>query len=109
MIFDTNADNFDIKYVLALLNSKALNFRYKSIGKQTGNGIFEYFENQVSKLPIPQIEKAKQQPFVDKVAAIIAAKQNSQDTSTLEAELDAMVYVLYGMSDDEINIIEGRN
>ena len=106
VIFDTNPEAYSIKYVLALLNSKLLNYRYKSIGKQTGNGVFEYFENQVSQLPIPTIELDNQQPFAEKVDAIIAAKQNNTDTSQLEAELDAMVYALYGLSDDEIKLIE---
>ncbi len=57
VIFDTN-DELDLKYLLALLNSKTLNFRYKSIGKQTGSGVYEYFENGVGKLPIPKIPKS---------------------------------------------------
>ncbi len=106
VIFDTNPMQYDIKYVLALLNSKVLNYRYKSIGKQTGGGVFEYFENQVSKLPIPKIEKNAQQPFIDKVNAIMQAKQNGADTSQLEQELDEMIYALYGLKEDEIEIIE---
>jgi hypothetical protein len=57
-----NNNKYDLKYILALLNSKLLNFRYKSIGKQTGNGVFEYFENQITKLPIadspPEVQAA---------------------------------------------------
>jgi len=57
VIFDTNQE-VDLKYLLALLNSKLLNFRYRSIGKQTGSGVYEYFENGVGKLPIPKIPKS---------------------------------------------------
>lgn len=106
VIFDTDPAQYDIKYVLALLNSKVLNYRYKSIGKQTGSGVFEYFENQVSKLPIPKVEKEAQQPFIDKVDAIIAAKQNGEAASQLERELDTMVYALYGLEEEEITLIE---
>ncbi len=42
VIFGTNP-KLNLKYVLALLNSKLLNFRYKRIGKQTGSGVYEYF------------------------------------------------------------------
>jgi len=42
-----------------------LNYRYKSIGKQTGGGVFEYFANGVGKLPIPVIDLVAQQPFID--------------------------------------------
>lgn len=37
-------------------------------------------------------------------------KENPQaDTSTLEAEIDQMVYKLYGLSEEEIGIVEGGN
>ncbi len=57
VIFDTNSA-LSLKYLLALVNSKTLDFRYKSIGKQTGSGVYEYFENGVGKLPIPTIPKS---------------------------------------------------
>lgn len=44
----------------ALLNSKVLNFRYRALGglgKLTGKGMFEYFENQVGDLPIPDLSE----------------------------------------------------
>lgn len=66
VVFGNNPD-YHLKYILALLNSNLLNYRYKSIGKQTGSGVFEYFENQISKLPIPMISKKKQQPFINLV------------------------------------------
>ena len=66
VIFETNSD-ISIKYVLALLNSKLLSFRYKSIGKQTGSGVFEYVPNGVGKLPIPNIDMSAQQPFIELV------------------------------------------
>ena len=52
-------DNKIEPYALcALLNSKILNFRYRvlgGLGKLTGKGMFEYFENQVGDLPIPNL------------------------------------------------------
>ena len=56
--YDPEDLKLDKLYALvALLNSKVLGFRYTvlgGIGKLTGKGIFEYFENQVGDLPIPQ-------------------------------------------------------
>jgi type I restriction-modification system DNA methylase subunit len=71
VIFDTNS-NVSIKYILALLNSKVLNYRYKSIGKQTGGGVFEYFANGIGKLPIPVISFNDQEPFILIVEKIIS-------------------------------------
>jgi len=36
------------------------------------------------------------------------AKKESVDTATLEACIDNMVYALYGLSDEEIAVVEGR-
>ncbi len=103
-----NDERIDIRYVLALLNSKLLNFRYHGIGKQTGGGIYEYFENQISKLPIPDIDKDCQQPFIELVDAVIEAKRAGRDTSELEEEIDRKVYALYGMMEEEIEFLEGE-
>jgi hypothetical protein len=75
VIFQTNPD-IRIEYILALLNSKVLNFRYKSIGKQTGNKSFEYFPNGVGKLPIPMISLREQEPFIQKSQELMTLKQS---------------------------------
>ena len=77
VIFDTN-ENLSIKYVLALLNSKLLSFRYKSIGKQTGNGSFEYFPNGVGKLPIAEISSQEQAPYIKLVDELINLNNQRQ-------------------------------
>lgn len=55
--YDPEDLKLDQLYALvAFLNSKVLEFRYTALGglgKLTGKGIFEYFENQVGDLPIP--------------------------------------------------------
>ncbi|MDD1427966.1 Eco57I restriction-modification methylase domain-containing protein [Dolichospermum sp. ST_sed9] len=56
-------ENIDVNIlfcICSLLNSKVLEFRYRAlggIGKLTGKGMFEYFENQVGDLPIPQLNE----------------------------------------------------
>ncbi|MBS3934512.1 MAG: N-6 DNA methylase [Truepera sp.] len=48
----------DLYAICSLLNSSVLNFRYRALGgpgKLTGKGMFEYFENQVGDLPIPDL------------------------------------------------------
>ena len=109
VIFDTS-NELSLKYLLALLNSKLLTFRYKSIGKQTGSGVFEYFENGVGKLPIPSATPEQQKPIIDLVDKILVAKKadNTADTSAMEAEIDRLVYSLYGLTEEEIKIVEGK-
>lgn len=51
-----------------------------------------------------------QQPLIDKVCQILAIKKDNPmaDTSALEREIDLMVYELYGLSEEEIGIVEGK-
>lgn len=118
VIFDTN-ENYDIKYILALLNSKLLTFRYKSIGKQTGNGIYEYFPNGISKFPIPKIPLDDQKQFVvlaDKIMNLINKLKTCntpQEEKLIKIQIDKVdeqinkkVYELYDLSEEEIAIIE---
>jgi type I restriction-modification system DNA methylase subunit len=55
--YDPNNLKLNRLYALvALLNSKVLEFRYRALGglgKLTSRGMFEYFENQIGDLPIP--------------------------------------------------------
>ena len=45
------------------------------------------------------------------VDRILSAKKSNPfaDTTALEREIDRLVYDLYGLNEDEIKIVEGRN
>lgn len=60
-------------------------------------------------LPIKKIPSIEQQPFIKLVDQILTLKKSNPqaDTSALEREIDAMVYALYGLTDEEIAIVEG--
>ena len=118
VIFDTN-EELNIKYLLALLNSKVLTFRYQSIGKQTGGGSYEYFENGISKLPIPKISYDNQQPIIELTDKMIELNKKLSICNTpYEKKLiktqidktneiiDGLVYELYDLTDEEIKIVE---
>ena len=59
-------------------------------------------------LPIPNISFDSQKPFIDRVKTILSAKAQNQDTQALERELDQLVYELYGLTEAEIGIVEGK-
>jgi hypothetical protein len=118
VIFKAN-NSYSLKYIIALLNSKLLTFRYKSIGKQTGGGSYEYVPNGVSKLPIPEISLEKQKPFIELTEEIMRIKKESSNVKTphdkkiiaiqiesITNEIDIIVYKLYGLTDEEIDIIK---
>jgi hypothetical protein len=59
-------------------------------------------------LPIPARSSEQQTPVERLVDLILAAKQCAVEagTSALEREIDELVYALYGLSKDEIKIVE---
>ena len=59
--------------------------------------------------PIPAVPPEKQKPVERLVERILLAKQRDAeaDVTALERELDELVYGLYALMPDEINIVEG--
>ena len=60
------------------------------------------------KFPIKQISITDQQPFISLVEQILVAKKSDpvSDTKAFEREIDQLVYELYGLTDEEIKIVE---
>ena len=60
------------------------------------------------KLPIPDVSPEKQAPIIELVDQILDAKRTAPnaDISNLENEIDQIVYLLYGITTDEIAIVE---
>jgi hypothetical protein len=89
VIFETNID-YSVKFIICLLNSKLLTFRYKGLAKQTGGGIFEFLPNSISKIPIPALDKSNQIKFIELADKIIVLKKqfNQQLNKVLERITD---------------------
>ncbi len=101
----------NLKYVLALLNSRLLFYVFVKFYAGT---IFDtegirYKKAFLENLPLARISEPEQRPFVVLVDRILAAKRAdpAADVSTLEAEIDTLVYQLYGLTDEEIAMVEG--
>jgi hypothetical protein len=105
-----------IKYLIGILNSKLMNWFYRFIGKPKGK-IKEYFNRPLSLIPIKKISLTQQQPFiafVDKILSLTQSDdylQNAQQQAkvkVIEEEIDQLVYKLYGLTPEEIKIVEGE-
>ena len=95
-------------YLLAVLNSKLLDWYFRLIGVERDGGYYEYKPMFIERLPIPQITADEQRPFIRLVDNILAAKADdpAADTGECEAEIDQLVYGLYGLTEEEIGEIE---
>ncbi|WP_423750485.1 Eco57I restriction-modification methylase domain-containing protein [Helicobacter pylori] len=104
-------DKTEIKYLTALLNSKCIYFAMRKF--YMGGGIEgELKTNNLEKIPIPQITE-KNQELADKIIALVdkilqakAKDPPKANTQRSEKEIDALVYQLYHLTDEEIKIIE---
>jgi len=118
VIFDTNGEA-PLMYLLAILNSRLFKWRYNSLAKQTGSGVFEYMPNSIGRFPVPKADKTKQEALSGFVTQMLALKQKehsepnpqakkiiARQIGALDAAIDKAVYELYGLSQGEIKTIE---
>lgn len=116
------------KFFLGILNSRLSFYYFKQIAPDLGNKSLRWKKIFLEKLPIPPITSqnagivAQIEALVDK---ILQAKKHTStgdtvsssnssastphaDTSQWEREIDRLVYELYGLTEEEIEIIENK-
>ena len=100
-----------IKYLCAILNSNLITWFMRNTALTSGMGVTRWEEKglAVETIPIPKIPAAEQRPFIRLVDSILSAKADdlAADTVEQEAEIDRLVYELYGLTEEEIGAVEG--
>ena len=91
-----------LMYLCAVLNSALVTWFMRNSALNSGMGTTRWVRFTVDRIPIPVIDIAGQRPFIRAVNAIQDALRTGADTMILEAELDSLVYELYGLTADEI-------
>ena len=100
-----HADQFQLKYLLALLNSKLLDYFFKSYGKLMDYR-FEYYPGPVGNIKIKYSDSQEKFIFIiDKILEKKSIDANF-DTSDLENQINNLVYELYNITAEEIEIVE---
>ncbi|GAA7825941.1 class I SAM-dependent DNA methyltransferase [Helicobacter pylori] len=102
-----------LRYLLGMLHSKLITFAFKTFyaGGGLGESGYRYKKAFIERLPIPKITE-KNQELADKITNYAEqilqtkAKDPKANTQRLEKEIDALVYRLYHLTDEEIKIIE---
>ncbi|MCD6231422.1 Eco57I restriction-modification methylase domain-containing protein, partial [Candidatus Aerophobetes bacterium] len=108
----------NLKYLIAVLNSKPTVFFFKLFyaGGGLGEKGYRYKKAFLEQFPIPEISKKEQLPFITLVTKILSLTQsedyleNPQKQAKVkeyECQIDQMVYNLYDLTEDEIKIVEG--
>jgi len=117
---DIIKNKIDLRYVLALFNSKLLNYFYQIMTEEKGRAFAQVKTVNVKNLPFILPNKAKHDSLVSLVDQMFLLKkkenseQNQQAKTMISRQIegvnnaiDKMVYELYELTDEEIKIIEG--
>lgn len=106
----------NLKFLIAILNSNLIAFWIKLSAATLGEGSYGakiYIENS----PILKISENQQQPFIDLVDKILEITKDEDypynedkkaQVRELEHQIDQLVYKLYGLTEEEIEIIENE-
>lgn len=101
----------DYKFWMALLNSRLCWWYMVNTGTVLANGFFRFKPDYINPFPVPQtISKEAERPIITLVDLILSAKKADPqaDTSAWEQEIDQLVYQLYGLTEEEIKVVEGK-
>ena len=100
------SNTVDLKYLLGILASQM----GRELLTLQRAGDYHIVPEHIRQIPIAPATSNQQANIIEKVNAVLIAKQNNHfvDTSKLEREIDILVYRLYGLSFDEILIIDPK-
>ena len=99
-----------LKYHCAVLNSRLITWFMSHTALNSGMGVTRWIGHTVEQIPVPHVPSERQRPLVEQVDGILSAKSHdpAADTSREDAELDRLVFELYGLNDDEIHAATHR-
>ena len=110
------SERINLKFLTALLNSKLIAFWLRHKGKMQGNN-YQIDKEPILAIPIYDASNENRQPIITSVNLILAIIKNDDylqnpqkqaKVKALEREIDQMVYQLYGLTEEEIDIVEDR-
>ena len=120
-LFMITGEPYVLKYMLGILNSKFADYLLLLFTNLTYLGKYAYgAKDKIEQLPIPPITPQTQplaDQIVQKVQEILTLTQSpdfetsqekQQKVKELEREIDQLVYKLYGLTEEEIKIIESN-
>lgn len=101
-----NNKSYNNKICLAIINSKLLNYYYNK-KLITNADVFPYIKGvHLKMLPLPNLNKDGERKLAYLVDTVIQSKKEELDTLMVKNKIDLMVYHLYGLTYDEVLIVD---
>jgi hypothetical protein len=97
-----------LQYILGILNSNLMKFLFSQIGVMTAGGAYTLKKATIDEFPLKMISKETQKPVISLVDQILTLKKTNPqaDTSQWEEEIDELVYQLYELTAEEIEVVK---
>jgi hypothetical protein len=111
IVLKETTNTLNLKYLLGLLNSKLLNWYYQNvINHEEGEALAQVKKGHLERLKIAIGNEEQQNYIQNKVNIILKAKQENPKSNTQEMEyaIDQKVYELYGLTEEEVGIVENN-
>jgi type I restriction-modification system DNA methylase subunit len=99
------------KALLGILNSTFIGWYFRKKFQITEKDTFpQIMIRDIQQFAVPNVKNTITQQIEEKVEQIISSKETQPEkgTSVLEVEIDQLVYQLYGLTAEEIKIVEGK-
>lgn len=105
---DTTKESYE--YLLAVANSKLMWWFLKITGDTLQGDARTFKTNYLNPFPLPkEVPYEVEAAISEKVNQVLDIKKQNPiaNTTALEAEIDQLVYGLYGLTEEEIKVVEG--
>lgn len=101
-------DEKDLKFLMALLNSRLINYIYHFLSQEKGKSHAQVKVRIVRELPVVLPSNEDRSRINELVESILLEKASNPlaDTSALESQIDQVVYQIYRLTDDEISVVK---
>ena len=99
------------KFLLGLLNSKLVHFFYSNMTSSIRGGYMRFIRQYIEQIPVVVDHNSLKDRIIELVDTIQGqVKNNPQyNISEIDYEIDRLVFELYGLTEEEIAIIEGTD
>jgi len=106
-LFSTNGI-YSNKFLVGLLNSKLCTYLYRLVSMEESRTLAQIKPSLLQDLPVNiHFDKQLVLEIESKTNKIIEYLNKEISTSQLESEIDQLVYQLYGLTEEEIALVEG--
>lgn len=118
--FVITSEHINLKYLSAILSSKLINFYFKFLATPLRGNYYNLSKIYVEKIPLV-LSESKQQQIIELADKMLELNRNLTNCKTPKDEkilklqinktnekIDKLVYELYGLTDEEISIVENE-